>query len=301
MATCMFPFFKENPNTYFTQGERYIPFPCGRCPECLKRRSSIWSFRLKKEQEQSDSAYFVTLTYAPEFLPLSPNGFMSLYLPDLQKFFKRLRKKHAGKPIKYYAVGEYGGERRRPHYHCIILNAKEEDILSSWTDPSTNIPIGIVDCEPPRGGAIGYTIKYVNKGRWTPMHANDDRVPEFSVMSKGLGKSYISPSTVQYHRSSIEKAYIMIDDGVRIPIPRYYKQKMFQTETQKLDLVLQHPSILLHFEENKQYLKKQQVFFQKLAKEQNEAASQLDSREIFESRKNAIETFKTLYSKRKDL
>ena len=26
-------------------------------------------------------------------------------------------------PLKYYAVGEYGGQTKRPHYHIVIFNA----------------------------------------------------------------------------------------------------------------------------------------------------------------------------------
>ena len=55
-----------------------FPVPCGKCPDCVKKRTSQWSFRLRKQAEVSTSAYFITLTYDTEHVPITPNGFMTL-------------------------------------------------------------------------------------------------------------------------------------------------------------------------------------------------------------------------------
>lgn len=97
-----------------------VPVPCGKCPPCLQRRTAEWCFRIFQESKTHLSASFITLTY--EKPPITPNGFMTLHTPDFQKFMKRLRKLHPrGTRIKYYAVGEYGTERKRPHYHAILF------------------------------------------------------------------------------------------------------------------------------------------------------------------------------------
>ena len=118
---CITPFYKklEIVNGVTTG---YVPFPCGKCPPCLRRRVSGWSFRLVKQGEQACSALFVTLTYDDEKVPKTASGLMTLQKSDLQKFFKRLRKKTHEK-ISYYAVGEYGDKTQRPHYHIILFNA----------------------------------------------------------------------------------------------------------------------------------------------------------------------------------
>ena len=79
---CYFPFKKKGEDT---------PLPCGKCPYCLNRRANNWIFRLQQELKRADSALFVTLTY--DNPPLS-HGFVrpTVYKPDVQKFFKRLRK-----------------------------------------------------------------------------------------------------------------------------------------------------------------------------------------------------------------
>lgn len=135
-----------------------LPVPCGKCPACLQRRISGWSFRLMQETKSCTSAYFITLTYDTNTVPISKNGFMDLSKRDVQLFIKRLRKSHVAyvvnqqkkyletyegisvsdyrdrinravrelPSIRYYVVGEYGGRFKRPHYHVIIYNVDLE-------------------------------------------------------------------------------------------------------------------------------------------------------------------------------
>ena len=110
---------------------------------------------------------------------------------DLQKFFKRLRKWHGKNttPLKYYAVGEYGGQTKRPHYHIVIFNADLSHFERAWSidlKPLGQIHIGTIT-----EASIGYTLKYICKDSQIPMHKNDDRQKEFALMSKGLGDNYL--------------------------------------------------------------------------------------------------------------
>ena len=126
---CITPFYKklEIVNGVTTG---YVPFPCGKCPPCMRRRVSGWSFRLVKHGEQSNSALFVTLTYEDEKIPISKNGLQTLDKTDLQKFFKRLRKLTHEK-ISYYAVGEYGDKTQRPRYRDWETDRKSTRLNSS--------------------------------------------------------------------------------------------------------------------------------------------------------------------------
>lgn len=199
---CLFPYAVKNPRYHRDKVSVDQPFwinvPCGKCPACLKAHANAWYVRLKAEADISETAYFVTITYAPEHVPVTPNGYLTLRKEDVQKFFKRLRKRTThGRKILYYLAGEYGGKTSRPHYHAIILNADESDIISAWSEQlreftSERNPIGDIQCDRVEGASINYTLKYIHKGSTVPSHKNDDRLPEFSLMSKGLGKP-ISP------------------------------------------------------------------------------------------------------------
>lgn len=253
MAECFTPFIVMDK-------ERQIPVPCGKCPNCVARRISAWSFRLMQEAKHSESAYFITLTYAPEHCPISRNGFMELRKPHVQQFFKTLRthqwRNGNCEKIKYYIAGEYGDTFKRPHYHAVIFNLDLEIMIgkkhynqvkrgfipldgkynfhvSQWD--KGHITIGQV-CE----ASVGYTLIYMNKP-WRPMHANDDRQPQFSLMSKRLGEKYLSPAMIKWYKDDLDnRLYCNIEDGKKIAMPRYYKQKLFQAIYQDPELAEYH-------------------------------------------------------------
>lgn len=222
MGACLTPFIvKQHDN---------IPVPCGKCPECKARRISGWSFRLMNEFKRASSGYFITLTYDTKHVPISRNGFMELRKRDVQLFFKRLRKAHTAadtfnNPIKYYAAGEYGGKTKRPHYHIILFNAKLELIQPSWD-------LGQIHYGEVNEASVGYTLKYISKMSKFPMHRNDDRQPEFSLMSKRLGFNYLTPQMIKWHNDDPNnRMYCNIEDGKKISMPRYYKEKIYDEHT----------------------------------------------------------------------
>lgn len=202
-----------------------IPFPCGKCYECLDRRIRGWAFRLIKQAESSDSAFFLTLTYHDSVIPLDENSQPTLYKKDVQLFIKRLRKAHpkTAKPIKYFAAGEYGSKTDRPHYHIIMFNADKELVLQKWE--LGNPHFGEVN-----EATIYYTLKYISKGITVPCHEEDLRNSEFQLMSKGLGENYLTPQMKRWHKNKKvinERLYIEFKDRHKSAMPRYYKEKIY--------------------------------------------------------------------------
>lgn len=196
--------------------------PCGKCPQCRLRRVQSWVFRLQQEEKIHNSSLFITLTYAPEHIPLTSKGFMDLRKTDFQKFVKRLRKNTGCKTIKYYAVGEYGGKSWRPHYHAIIYDVDYDDINLAWG--LGQIHIGSVSND-----SIAYTAKYMYKPKRIPQHANDDRTPEFSLMSKNMGKNYLTPAIREYYETT-QNSFLTLPGGFIQALPRYYRDRVFTPE-----------------------------------------------------------------------
>lgn len=276
MSRCEKPIIIRNKSV--TRGG--VQVPCGRCASCMARAVSNWSYRLLQEDKQAETSYFVTLTYGNDRIPISKAGWMDLSKRDLQLFFKRLRKWHdtngsLGKPLKYYAVGEYGGKFRRPHYHIILFNAKLSALIGDryaayaerglieldgkseydceiWGYQKTVIKVptlkyikkrdeykvvfrrsvkpaeyfGHITVGQVSGASVGYTMKYISK-TWRPMHKNDDRTPQFSTSSNGLGKSYLTPEMIAWHKADmLNRQYCVLQDGKKISMPRYYKTLM---------------------------------------------------------------------------
>lgn len=206
-------------------------FPCGKCPNCAAARTSSWSFRLQKEAEQHKIAYFLTLTYDTEHVPITKRGFMSLRKTDIPKWIKQLRRNHDLKgiehKIKYFAVGEYGGKTKRPHYHIILFGADQEIIEKTWT-------YGKIHYGSISGASVGYTLKYITKGRTVPEHQNDDREKEFSLMSKKLGINYVDYAKNWHQSDYINRSYAPLENGKKGALGRYLKEKLFTNEQKGL-------------------------------------------------------------------
>lgn len=254
---CLTPLTLKNRYT-----DEYVQAPCSKCPECRARRASAWSFRLRQEDKIAVSSLFITLTYDTLHVPITEKKRMTLDRSDskgdLPKFFKRLRKAHghnSGISLKYYAVGEYGGTTQRPHYHIILFNAdinlmvdhtdkkrleatgydgQTEVIIKQWSNGKRGkkySPLGhgtVGKCTP---ASVGYTLKYISKPKTIPAYKGDDRKPEHSTMSKRLGVNYLTKSMVKWHKADIvNRMYCIIEDGKKISMPRYYKDKLYNDD-----------------------------------------------------------------------
>lgn len=217
--------------------------PCGRCPPCIKRRAAAWTFRLKQEYKICRSSAFITLTYTDAHVPVTEHGELTLKFKDTQNFMKRIRKQTRNK-IKYYTVSEYGGKTERPHYHTIMFNLPE-----ALLEPNKLGDIwgkGIIHIGECTGASIGYCTGYLQK---TINLHNTDREREKSSMSKGIGQSYLTPEIIKYYRKNL-LPYIVDKGGEKIPMPRYYRNKIFTESEQRTISILTQKYIEENYKEN---------------------------------------------------
>lgn len=107
----------------------FIPYKCGRCPECIQEYTVSLENRSLLEAYTSKSLIFFDLTYAPETLPENE----SLSKQDISDFFKDFRSSVQRLPedsyfhdlkIRYVVCGEYGSKYGRPHYHVLLFSNK---------------------------------------------------------------------------------------------------------------------------------------------------------------------------------
>lgn len=211
--------------------------PCGKCFYCIKRRVNAWGFRLGEEEKHSFTSYFITLTLEDNYLISSENGLPTLAKDQFQKFMKRLRKYEETNgnknKIKYYACGEYG-KLHRPHYHIILFNATEKGIKHAWKDPDSKNEMGIIHFGNVTEASAKYTVKYMSKIKKLPLFEGDDRLPEFALMSKGLGKSYLTEQILDWHKADLlNRTHCNLKGGIKIPMPRYYKDKIYNQEERR--------------------------------------------------------------------
>jgi len=210
MASCIKPIFVRPSGVTHK-------VPCGKCAFCLQTKRNSWLFRLHHEaRTQQMPAYFLTLTYDEKHLPRF-KGKATLWFRHLQLYFKRLRKE--GYRLKYVAVGEYGTRTERPHYHAIMwTNAPVNTIDAQWHHG--NVHFGTLTA-----ASIAYTLKYIVQPK---IGDGETRQETRAQYSKGLGASYLSAATHEYHSGDQENpVFTSRINGTIVSLPRYYRSKIF--------------------------------------------------------------------------
>lgn len=212
--------------------------PCGRCEACIQRKRADWTIRLLTSEKICSNAYFITLTYSDKNLPFDVDGIIERGLDpcrsqpvvlksDLQDLFKRYRKKVGKTDLQYYAVGEYGTHTLRPHYHLIVFNVDLERFLEAWTkgqDPIGRVHVGKVTKQ-----SVNYVTSYVvNKYKYDKRK----KYPPFSLMSKGIGKQFVTDEMKKYFKSKFTSV-ITTEGGEKYALPRYLRDKIYCCETSR--------------------------------------------------------------------
>lgn len=203
-----------------------IQVGCGKCLGCLARVSRDNMIRIMHEKQTAGKSCFLTLTYDQVHLP--PGG--TLMLTHLQKFVKRLRKR-MGK-FRYFAIGEYGTERFRPHYHLIGFHQDFRRDRYFWRTSAKGYPLdrsptleglwtfGSSEIGNVSLGSASYIARYVQQKRLTAEIAHSSgRMPEFTTASRrpGLGRDWIE----KFYTDVWPRDEVIID-GKKFNPPRYY-------------------------------------------------------------------------------
>lgn len=214
-----------------------IYVPCGTCEICTRRRTREWADRLVLHYDTMTvkKACFVTLTYNKEHIPDN----YSLNKRDIQLFFKRIRKwfeqRQIDQKIKYYLCGEYGPKTSRPHYHAIIFGmdaSLETKEIIDYCWPNGYNSIKRFNRERAHYVA-GYIQKKVYGKKASKIHyENQNRIPPFSMMSKGITLEYIKKNA-----ADLKKRLIYMIKGVPRIIPRYFRKILEVTKDEIYEMV----------------------------------------------------------------
>lgn len=180
-----------------------IMLPCQRCNGCRLEYARQWAQRCCDEMTLWKRNTFVTLTYADDALTYGGSEHGILVPRHLTLFWKRLRK--SGPRFRYFAAGEYGERRHRPHYHAIIFGHDFSDKTYQTTkngyhyysSRSLNRIWGHGDCiiGDATFESASYVARYVmkkRKGKDSKYYKENGITPEFVVMSRrpGIGAEF---------------------------------------------------------------------------------------------------------------
>lgn len=209
----------------FRPGRPGVEFGCGQCLACRINRRRMWTARLVLEaQSHGYPGTFLTLTYAPEHLPVGG----TLVPGDLEAFRYRLRYRLGA--YRYYFVGEYGERSGRAHYHGLVFGhaLTRQQVAECWDGcDAEHVHVGTISVH-----SAAYMAGYVTK----KMTKVDDprlqgRHPEFARMSRkpgigALGLSAIlswlwSEQGAEYVSATGDVPQGMRFDGKVYPLGRY--------------------------------------------------------------------------------
>lgn len=260
-----------------------VAIPCGQCVGCRLAYSRQWAVRCVLESQRWDSNFFITLTYSDEYVPLrkhcvadtdtgevvAEEMVMTLQPEHLTKFNKDLRRyydyHYDHKNIRFFACGEYGNERGRPHYHGIFFNLPIDDLkpyryqskshdghpLYESETISSIWGKGLVCIAGVSFDSCAYTARYIMK-----KHKGNDRdyyerrgiEPEFTRCSRkpGIARDYYDQNSD--HIYTWDQIVIAGKDGkpLKLKPPSYfdrlydidYPDKMLELKEKRKEIAL---------------------------------------------------------------
>lgn len=195
--------------------DAYLQVSCGKCYACLANRRRSWLFRLYNEHLSSLFSVFCTFTIDDDH----NDGYV--HKQDLQKFFKRLRHYE---DFTYYAIGEYGTNTYRPHYHAVLFFKSMSDdkvVLDYYYLINSLWSKGF--CAP---AAVTYRrLNYVLHYHTRPKIVNNK--PTFQLFSKGMGIDFLDDEMIDYLVRT-KQTTIKDYNGNTYVIPRYYRKKLIE-------------------------------------------------------------------------
>lgn len=248
--------------------------PCGHCIECKKKYQNDWFVRLSHESEDWSTGVFFTLTYSDTNVPHTVDTttgelFNSVSKEDVVLWFKRFRERYEkvyGNRFsgKYFITSEYGPRTLRPHYHGIIFGIRVQDFktlaLEDWEDRFGFTKSRALFTQDPKARftALRYTVKYCAKGEFeNPLVAQNYVLPNFKLISKGIGLShvkknkdyYLATRLVKEHYFSSQDEYIDLlvsrakcnflnhkGETISYGLPRYYRIKIYENAFLKIKI-----------------------------------------------------------------
>lgn len=239
-------FYTRKDWQYYQEPYTGLTIPCGYCILCRQEQARQQAVRIAHEAQLHPENAFITLTYDDAHIP--PYG--GLRYEDLQKFWKRLRK-HLSKTnrnIRYYAVGEYGDDKLRPHYHAVVFGLSfTEDAITIretptrlWTSPMLErcwglgqVSVGNVTFDTANYCASYVTKKLAQKQKYVRVDQDSGELIALqqprAFMSKNLAREWWR----QWGAYAAAHDFIVID-GKKMKPPKAYDKWLGAQDPERL-------------------------------------------------------------------
>lgn len=217
-------------------------YPCGQCLPCRINKKREWTHRIILEANCHADNAFLTLTYDEDHLPDGGNlvpEHVTLFLKSLREAYRKTGK------IRYFAVGEYGEQTNRPHYHLALFGYPT--CRQGLTNPRRHGSCCAV-CDSVQqhwqhghiylGGLSAASASYVAGYVTKKLTKKDDprlggRHPEFTRMSlrPGIGADFMHEVASSLLKYDLDEAMLDVPVALRhgaksMPLGRYLRKKL---------------------------------------------------------------------------
>lgn len=257
---------------------RTVFVPCGKCPCCLHRRQQTLAFRLVEEMHSTNlPSYFIGLSYEDEHLPVreldcftvnaempsASEDFVQSFVPGrypvlsrkhLADFLGRFRKHTVRRfarqqdlsvsdcagLFRYCAVGEYGSDTLRPHYHVIVFGYPCADVTEIVRVLRRIWPYGFVTASDLNETRCGYCALYILESAHLPPQYRLPSTKPFYHCSNGIGKDFLTPAMSRYIKANT-LTRVIDRNGYSVPLPDYYKNILYPPRS--IDRVLRNVDV----------------------------------------------------------
>lgn len=186
--------------------------PCRLCWQCRRDRINDWVGRCIAESKDSVAAHAVTLTYGRDksldsisYGESEHERAAILTYSDVQKYFKKLR--FNGFPCRYFAVGEYGSDKGRAHWHIIIFwKDRVPEHVCDKRFNEAHWDWGWSEWSRLSYGSVRYVMKYISKDIGVAErqgHLSMSKKPPlgagyFDDMARRYAEASLVPQTFEY-------------------------------------------------------------------------------------------------------
>lgn len=186
----------------------------------------------------------------------TPKTYVGNLVPyELRDWLKRIRRFRPPESLRYFAVGEYGDNNERPHYHVALFgfpncvygrtkkNGRGRCVAESCCEPCQTVqrswPYGDIELGELNNDTAQYISGYVTK-KWTKedlwtKQKLKGRHPEFARMSlkPGIGAPAIkllinstAPTRVgKYVNACTDAPVVLRNSGSTLPLGKYLRRK----------------------------------------------------------------------------
>ncbi len=221
----------------------YVQTPCGICETCRKNFAHMWGTRVYHESLMYSKCCFLTLTYSPENLPFGSEGYPTIEVDDVQKFFKRWREYISPDKIRYFVGCEYSPLNHLPHYHAAVFGADVWDkrVFSGHypRDDGYSVECRFWDKGYVHVGNLeigsacyvaGYALKKVMGSSNRDYYKNLGITPPRALMSRNPG---IGADFMNKHADVLRRLGSCTVDSWIVNLPRYYSDKLDVKSTEQ--------------------------------------------------------------------